>query len=55
MAATFAISLVALAAQAGAQLTGRGFPDCENGPLKTNKVCDTKLGNLDLFFSICNL
>ncbi|OQO01075.1 hypothetical protein B0A48_13318 [Cryoendolithus antarcticus] len=32
---------VAIAAQASAQLTGRGFPDCVNGPLSNNTVCDT--------------
>lgn len=29
---------------AAGQLTGRGFPDCDNGPLKNNKVCDKSAG-----------
>lgn len=35
--------VLALAAQAWAQLEGRGFPDCTNGPLKGNGVCDVSL------------
>ena len=45
MPVTLAVSLLILATEAVAQLTGRGFPDCVNGPLKTNKVCDKSLGN----------
>jgi beta-D-xylosidase 4 len=41
MAALILTSLLALASQATAQLEGRGFPDCQNGPLKNNTVCDT--------------
>lgn len=29
---------------AKAQLAGRGFPDCVNGPLKDNIVCDVNAG-----------
>jgi beta-D-xylosidase 4 len=41
MPGLLAASVLALAAHASAQLTGRGFPDCTNGPLKSNVVCDT--------------
>lgn len=39
-------AILALAGHSVAQLTGRGFPDCNNGPLKNNKVCDTSAGKL---------
>ncbi|CAK1355455.1 unnamed protein product [Cercospora beticola] len=41
MARTLAV--LAFAAQAWAQLEGRGFPDCSNGPLQNNDVCDQSL------------
>ncbi|EME48739.1 glycoside hydrolase family 3 protein [Dothistroma septosporum NZE10] len=41
MAALLITSALALACSAAAQLQGRGFPDCDNGPLKDNTVCDT--------------
>lgn len=44
MASIIAVSVLALAAGAHAQLEGRGFPDCTNGPLKNNTVCDTTAG-----------
>ncbi|KAF2172247.1 glycoside hydrolase family 3 protein [Zasmidium cellare ATCC 36951] len=39
--AAFVVGLLALVASTTAQLEGRGFPDCENGPLRNNSVCDT--------------
>lgn len=39
--------LAGLAGQSFAQLEGRGFPDCENGPLKNNMVCDQSAGKFD--------
>lgn len=36
--------VLALAIGASAQLEGRGFPDCQNGPLKNNTVCDKSAG-----------
>ena len=36
---------VGFAGLCAAQLTGRGFPDCDNGPLKNNTVCDQSAGN----------
>lgn len=41
MSGLLATTAFAFAAFAAAQLEGRGFPDCENGPLKSNAVCDT--------------
>ena len=38
------IAALALVGQAAAQLTGRGFPDCNNGPLKNNTVCNKSAG-----------
>ena len=38
--------VLAIAGFAAAQLTGRGFPDCSQGPLKNNKVCDLSLDPL---------
>lgn len=38
-AALLTTAVLALAGNAAAQ-AGRGFPDCENGPLKNNTVCD---------------
>ncbi|KXT09436.1 hypothetical protein AC579_5988 [Pseudocercospora musae] len=40
MASIIAASVLALAAGAHTQLAGRGFPDCTNGPLRNNAVCD---------------
>ena len=46
MAASLALSALALAGQAYAQSTyqntgiPKGFPDCQNGPLSNNTVCD---------------
>ncbi|SMQ50067.1 unnamed protein product [Zymoseptoria tritici ST99CH_1A5] len=40
MTALLLTSLLALTLKATAQLEGRGFPDCQNGPLKNNTVCD---------------
>jgi hypothetical protein len=44
MSAALSVALLALAGHAASQLTGRGFPDCTNGPLKNNTVCDTSAG-----------
>lgn len=41
MSTVLAAAVLALAARAAAQLEGRGFPDCNNGPLSSNTVCDT--------------
>ena len=40
---TTAVALLG-AGYAAAQLEGRGFPDCSQGPLSSNDVCDTSLG-----------
>jgi hypothetical protein len=52
MSLIHSLFLLALAGQSTAQLTGRGFPDCENGPLKSNKVCDTSAGTTN-FGKLC--
>jgi len=40
---TAAVTL-ALSGYAAAQLEGRGFPNCQSGPLSDNDVCNTSLG-----------
>ncbi|KAF2211528.1 glycoside hydrolase family 3 protein [Cercospora zeae-maydis SCOH1-5] len=40
------LALLAFVAQAWAQLEGRGFPDCSNGPLADNAVCDQSLDHV---------
>ena len=42
MASTLIVAALAFAGQAYAQ--SRGFPDCVNGPLKNNTVCDVTAG-----------
>lgn len=42
--AALIVGFLALAASTTAQLEGRGFPDCENGPLRNNTVCNTSAG-----------
>lgn len=42
--AALIVGILAFTASATAQLQGRGFPDCENGPLKNNTVCNTSAG-----------
>jgi hypothetical protein len=45
MAATLSAIVLAFAAQTVVgQLADRGFPDCANGPLKDNLVCDMTAG-----------
>ena len=44
MSTVFGAALLALVGCSTAQLTGRGFPNCNSAPLKNNKVCDTSLG-----------
>ena len=44
MSAVLGAAVLALAGRAVAQLEGRGFPDCENGPLRDNTVCDMSAG-----------
>ena len=43
MAIPLLLATLAVAGHTGAQAT-RGFPDCINGPLKNNTVCDTTAG-----------
>ena len=44
MTASLSVVLLATIGHAIAQLTGRGFPNCENGPLSKIKVCDISAG-----------
>lgn len=44
MHALLVFPFLAFAEFAFAQLEGRGFPDCQNGPLKNNAVCDQSAG-----------
>lgn len=47
MAAILVVAVLALVGQVTAQAendSGRGFPDCVNGPLKNNTVCDQSAG-----------
>lgn len=39
-------SAILLALTSQAQLTGRGFPDCQSGPLRSNSVCNVNLDPL---------
>ncbi|TKA23286.1 hypothetical protein B0A50_07343 [Salinomyces thailandicus] len=47
MSALLGAAVLALAGPALAQLEGRGFPECHQGPLKNNTVCDTSADPLD--------
>jgi len=40
MSLLLSTAVLGLATAALAQLEGRGFPDCQNGPLRNNTVCD---------------
>lgn len=45
-------AVLALAGRSTAQLTGRGFPNCDSGPLKNNTVCDKSAGISTTFYNI---
>lgn len=55
MASALGLALLALAGHATAQLEGRGFPDCVNGPLKNNTVCDTSADPLARATALINV
>ncbi|KAI7368956.1 1,4-beta-D-xylosidase [Hortaea werneckii] len=54
MSAVLGAAVLALAGRAVAQLEGRGFPDCENGPLRDNTVCDMSADPLERATALIN-
>ncbi|KAK4545522.1 hypothetical protein LTR36_002872 [Oleoguttula mirabilis] len=54
MSTIIGAAILVLAGQAASQLAGRGFPDCINGPLKNNTVCDLSADPLDRATALIN-
>ena len=47
LCATMALLLTSFALSIAAGSRAQGFPDCVNGPLASNAVCDTSLGHVE--------